>query len=345
MGYTMATIKSLIDHGNTVHLVHWDKKKITPFEFTNYKNIHTYSISSHSYESLKLIILSINPDITVVSGWQDYLYLRLARELRRKNKIVVVGFDDQWHGTVRQRIGLIIGMCGFLKLFFSHAWVSGIYQFEFARKLGFKKNEIIYDLYSADLKLFHSSFINSKLLKENRYPHRFLFVGRLETVKGLEILLEAWDLISMSRKDWELLVIGSGTLRSELINKSDIVFKDFLQPEEMVKEIPQAGCFILPSNYEPWGVVVHEFAAAGLPLIVSNCVGAATEFVVHGLNGYLFNSNNSSQLSMAMLKIINKTDEELLLMGRASHDLSWHITPETSAFNLTSINYNFHETV
>ena len=337
MGYSMATIKSLVDQGNIIHIVHWDKKKISPYQLSNYKNVYTYSRSLQTYESLKSIIFNINPDITVVSGWQDIMYLRLARVLKSSNKIVVVGFDDQWHGTLRQYLGLIIGKCGGLNLFFSHAWISGIYQFEYARNLGFKKNKIIYDLYSADLIMFHEAYKNSQLLKKESYPHRFLFVGRLEKIKGLKILINSWEQIKEKRKDWELVIIGSGILRRELETNSDIIIKDFLQPEDMIKEIPQVGCFILPSINEPWGVVVHEFAAAGLPMIASNCVGAATEFIVHGLNGYIVDPNNESHLSSAMLRIIDKTDEELIYMGSASHDFSLHITPETSASNLTSL--------
>lgn len=341
MGYTMATIKSLVDHGNTIHLVYWDEKKITPYRFSKYKNLHTYSRSSQSYHSLKSQILSINPDITVVSGWQDTMYLKLARFLRRNNKIVVIGFDDQWHGTFRQQLGSFLGKCGLLNLFFSHAWISGMYQFEFARKLGFKKESIVYDLYSADLSLFHSVYYASKLVKKVSYPHRFIFVGRLEKVKGLENLISAWNLLGSRRKDWELVIIGSGTLKDKIINKSRVVLIDFLQPKDLINEIPKSGCFILPSIFEPWGVVVHEFAAAGLPLIVSNCVGASTEFLVHGLNGYLFNPNSVSQLSKAMLNVISKSDEELIKMGACSHDFSFHITPETSAYNLISISTNY----
>ena len=54
-------------------------------------------------------------------------------------------------------------------------------------------------------------------------------------------------------------------------------WEDFIQPENLEK-VKNAGCFVLPSLKDNWGVVVHEFAAAGLPLIISDGVGAKLLF-------------------------------------------------------------------
>ena len=82
----------------------------------------------------------------------------------------------------------------------------------------------------------------------------------------MDILLDAWKLIESNRDGWELHFIGNGSLKSKLTQEDGIIVSDFMQPNELVKEIPKTGCFILPSRHEPWGVVIHEFASAGIPL-------------------------------------------------------------------------------
>jgi len=238
---------------------------------------------------------------------------------------------------MRQKFASALAYFGFLSLFYSHAWITGSFQFEYARRLGFDRRSIVYDLYSADLQLFNDCYIDALNKKRKNYPTRFIFVGRLEPVKGIDTLLHAWKLLGPARGKWELYFIGNGSLKPVIEAVDGVVIKDFMQPETLVGELAAAGCCILPSLVEPWGVVVHEFAAAGLPLIVSDSVGAATSFMISGLNGFKFSTNDSFSLKNRMLKIIDMTDSELHLMANASHLLSQRITPETSASNLLSI--------
>jgi len=132
-------------------------------------------------------------------------------------------------------------------------------------------------------------------------------------------------------------LIGNGSLKDQLTTTPGIVVKDFMQPDQLVAEIAESGCFILPSRREPWGVVVHEFAAAGLPLIISDVVGAGTSFLISGMNGYQFKSNDINSLSQRMRQIIASSDQQLLAMSSISYQLTRRISPETSAMNLISI--------
>ena len=337
MGYTMATICELAERGNEVHVVHWDNKKQTPYKAPVVPNVFIYNRSELSVEQIKKLAKNIAPVVTVISGWMDMGYMSVAKQLRLEGLPVVVGFDDQWHGTLKQCVAIILGWLGYFSRFYSHAWVSGLYQFEYARKLGFEKNNIVYDLYSADLRLFNQAYNDSIEDKQYQYPHRFLFVGRFEPVKGLDVLLQAWQELGAKKGDWELHLIGNGSLKAQLDATTGVVIKNFMQPEKLMQEVANAGCFLLPSRGEPWGVVVHEFAAAGLPLIVSDVVGAASAFLISGLNGYSFKVNDPKALANRMHQIINMSDQELQAMALSSHALSQRITPETSAGNLLSV--------
>ena len=341
MGYTMATIRALLEKGCVVHVVHKDHGKLTPYQPSDVKNLYFYPRSSQTGATLEQISKKIDPQVTVVSGWMDREYLQVARKLRTNGKVVVCGLDGQWNGTLRQRMANLLGLFRYFSQFFSHAWVSGVYQYEYARELGFTKKEIIFDLYSADLELFSSAYYECVKIKKSQYPHRFLFVGRLEPVKGLDVLLDAWKKLGERRKDWELHLIGNGSLKDVLLETPGIVLKDFLQPDDLAHEISSAGCFVLPSRREPWGVVVHEFAAAGLPLICSDVVGAVASFLIDGSNGYLFKSSDFLDLSAKMLNVIQAKDEDLIKMGRVSVNLSRRITPDSSSDNLLSLCKNY----
>jgi len=335
MGYTLATIKELSNSGSEVHVVHWDTKKLTPFQLQPIDNVTFYPRSTYSTSKIKELVDRVKPDLAVISGWQDKGYLKVARLLRKKAIPVVTGLDSQWHGSVKQYLAAFLSP--FFKIFYSHAWVSGPYQFEYTRRLGFKKCEIVFDLYSADLALYNDIYNQSKITKQACYPHRFIFVGRFENVKAVDLLAAAWLRLEGQRKDWELHLIGSGSLKSYLQGQAGITIHDFMQPDRLKYVVATSGCFILPSRHEPWGVVIHEFAAAGLPIICSDVCGAVPMFVIHGLNGYWFESENMDSLVAQMMNIINSDDRELCAMSDASHLLGQRITPSSSAANLLTI--------
>jgi len=334
MGYTLATIKFLKDLGFEIHVVYWDQKKVSSFQFEKIDGIKFYPRSHFNSTSLKKISLSLKPDIVVVSGWQDFGYLKILRSLRNNGSKIISGFDAHWKGTFKQ---IILSRFNFLvQIFYEYAWIAGSFQIEYARKLGFKKEKIVYDLYSANLELFNSFFKKNNLSKKNKFPHKFIYVGRFEKEKSLDILINAWLKIK-NRKDWELHLIGEGSMYDKLIDINDIFLHSFLQPDDFEEIISQTGCFILPSSYEPWGVVIHEFSAAGFPIICSDNCGAGASFLINGYNGIKFKSGNIDSLMESIKQIINLQDHQLYNMSQNSNLIAQKINPTTSAYNLVSI--------
>lgn len=334
MGYTMATIRALVNQGAEVHLVHDDRNKLTPYKIPTFPGVQIYPNSTLTLVDLTRLASSLNPDVAVVSGWVNKNYLAIAKQLRSRGGVVVTGLDNPWRATMRQYGAALSCKFGYLDRFFSHVWVAGPEQYEYARRLGFARNRVLFNLYSADLDLFHRAYTGNLESKRRRYPHRFLFVGRFAPEKGLDVLASAWKRIEAVRGDWELYLVGNGPMRETLTEMGGVVVKDFLQPEELLREVAAAGCFVLPSRREPWGVVVHEFSASGMPLILSDEVGAAASFLLPGYNGFRFAAGDDKGLAKAMAHIIALSDEILLSMGGRSYELSTRITPETSAASL-----------
>jgi glycosyltransferase involved in cell wall biosynthesis len=163
-------------------------------------------------------------------------------------------------------------------------------------------------------------------------------VGRYIERKGIQDLWNAFtELCEETGTDWELWCCGTGPLGETAIQHPQIKHLGFVQPKEMEKVISETAVFVLPSHKEPWGVVVHEFAAAGFPLICSDKIGAATQFLEKGQNGYCFEASNSEDLKVRMKQIISKTDDELIEMGQRSFRNASQNTPEIWADKLMNI--------
>jgi len=126
-------------------------------------------------------------------------------------------------------------------------------------------------------------------------------------------------------------------LESQWEELSGVEVKGFLQQEDLAEETAGAGAFVLPSRREPWGVVVHEFAAAGLPLILSSACGAATEFLIPGYNGFVFENEDATGLAQSLNRLFALTEPERRMMRRRSMRLAGRISPETAAANLLSV--------
>jgi len=111
----------------------------------------------------------------------------------------------------------------------------------------------------------------------------------------------------------------------------------FSSQEELLDITKRAGVFVLPSRSEQWGVVVQEFAAAAIPIIISEIVGAKPEFFIEKFNGLSYCNNLPEDLAKAMYLMSIKDNNELIRMCKNSFDLSHKITPKISAASFLSI--------
>ena len=133
--------------------------------------------------------------------------------------------------------------------------------------------------------------------KEVHRPLRYLYVGRLVEVKNVSLLIEEFN-----ANGKPLTIVGSGPLEQELKRqaKTHIEFTGFI-PNEQLGDIYQAhDVFILPSSYEPWGLVVEEALYWGLPVIVSSQVGSSLDMVKKLNTGIIFQSQDRNDFHRAI---------------------------------------------
>ena len=95
-----------------------------------------------------------------------------------------------------------------------------------------------------------------------------------------------------------------------------------------------SSCLILPSHIEWYGVVVHEAAVAGLPLICADGVGAVPHLLQDGFNGWTVAAGDVEDLADAMVRMSTAGEERLKEMSDGSRALGSRLTPRIWARNL-----------
>ena len=317
-GYTLACMKALqaVD-GVTVHVCHWPMKAEAPFELSGMP-FALEPRAAHDRHSLAAWVDGCAPDLLLVSGWMDADYMHVAQRWRERIPVVLT-MDNWWTGSWKQR--LAAWMAPFhVRRAFNRAWVPGAPQRVFAEKLGFEGAAT--GFYCADVPAFDRAW-------ELRAPERrLLYVGRYLPFKGVNELWAAFAALAPEFPEWTLDCIGTGEGWEDRMLHDQIQHHGFLQPAALTPHITRAACAVVPSHREPWGVVVHELAAAGLPLIVSDQVGAAEAFVAPGRNGFGHQAGDRPALQAALRAVMERTEAERAAMGRVSRDLALQWTPE-----------------
>ncbi|HNQ12804.1 MAG TPA: glycosyltransferase [Bacteroidia bacterium] len=337
-GYFTACIEHLVSkHAVEIHVVRYPVNSVAPFQFDNGNDlIRYYERSEFSQEQLIQFCRELNPDLIVCNGWSDTLYVETCKHF--KNQIpYVLTFDNPWRNTFKQNIARFVSRL-FLLPHFNQVWVPGEAQFQYALRLGFKESQIKRGLYCCDYNLFSSYYHENKELKKRNFPKRFLFLGRYTKLKGVQ---ELWDAFMALHKntdcEWELWSIGKGDLDSKFPIHPKIKNFGFVQPSELGHFIKECGVFMMPSQYEHWGVVLHEMTLAGLPVICSDTTSAADTFVEHGQNGFLHKACSSDSILQYMSQITKLSNEELWEMSKQSNTIGQRINFETWSEDL--LNY------
>jgi glycosyltransferase involved in cell wall biosynthesis len=249
----------------------------------------------------------------------------------RGRALRVVFTSNFWHGTWKQVAGFATHRV-YVDPLFDVAWVPGERSEAFARRIGFAGKDIIRGANSADVKLFESGPRSGAELAERR---RFLFTGRLIWHKAPTLLASAYrDYRARVDEPWDLEVVGDGPLRTDFEGLEGVKHHGFMQPAELAVLMRESSCLILPSHIEWYGVVVHEAAVAGLPLICSDGVGAVPHLLQDGFNGWTVEAGNQAELTQAMVRMSTMSEERLGAMSEGSRALGSRLSPEIWALNL-----------
>jgi glycosyltransferase involved in cell wall biosynthesis len=191
---------------------------------------------------------------------------------------------------------------------------------EYYRRYGIGKERIFPMPYAVDNRLF-------QLHVQNAAPHReelrrslgikvgrpiVLFVGKLIQRKRPGDLLEAYARMPRGVRTATpyLLYIGEGQLRNQLETRAamlgldSVKFLGFKNQSELPAFYDLCDVFVMPTVYEPWGLVVNEVMNAGRAVVISDEVGCAPDLVENGVNGLVFRARDVADLSRALSDIL-----------------------------------------
>lgn len=189
-----------------------------------------------------------------------------------------------------------------------------------------KENLVYYGIPESKCKIMPMSVSSERIMKENEnLPNKaslkneygvrdkkvFLFVGRLEKVKNVEVLIRAFERLKEKYTDVALMIVGDGSEMQglkrvvETRKISDVYFTGYVVFPDIIKYYKMSDVFVLPSSYEPWGLVVNEAMIMDLPVIISSAVGCRKDLVKEEKNGFIFEDNQEKNLLKKMEKALD----------------------------------------
>lgn len=134
--------------------------------------------------------------------------------------------------------------------------------------------------------------------------------ARLVPAKALHLMVEAFTKSGLAQKGWAWAVAGDGPLRqdlermSEKLNGNAIRFLGIVPPVDIPPLMAQSEFFVLPSVYEPHGIVVEEAMAVGTPVIANRDCGAARDLVRQAKTGWLYSPSDAPSLLLALREAV-----------------------------------------
>jgi glycosyltransferase involved in cell wall biosynthesis len=185
--------------------------------------------------------------------------------------------------------------------------------------------------------IYEKAIIN-RVGEQNRLglsAKNFIFVGRLIDYKNIFRLLEAFEIAqNSSNQDWGLIILGDGEQKSYLQNFvlekgiQKVSFHQGVSWKQVPEYLALSDVLVLPSYSEPWGLVVNEAMACGLPVLVSEKCGCAIDLVKNGENGFTFSPENLEELTNLLRKFMKMNEDSLNKMGRVSEKIIQDYSPE-----------------
>jgi 1,2-diacylglycerol 3-alpha-glucosyltransferase len=314
------------DLGSADTLYQWDSVDANHHYILSEKPVQQKDFF-HRFNRYRSILKEKNiTHVAMGYGRMEYLVFLLYARLKGCKTIV---FCESWYsrGLIKDFLKSLL-----LKIIGNTFFVSGKRAYDH-----FIKN---YRIDAPKVLTGYSVVDNTHFVVHELMPAKYLLcVARYSEEKNLEFLIRAFVASKLSEK-YELLLIGDGPLKQQLNNtirslKPDrIILSGWKTYEELPYIYAEAIACILPSTFEPWGLVINEAMAAGLPVLLSDECGCLPDLLKEGINGWRFNIVNVNDL----LNVLNQLDVDLLYkMGCNSKSMIDSYTPHTWAEKINTI--------
>ena len=255
-------------------------------------------------------------DAVVLGGWNQPAFWEALLLAKLRGLAVVVWVESTQRDA---RTGAFDAVKRGLVRAFDAVVVPGRASTEHVRALGVHERRITVAANAIDTALFGAAAGD----RPARPRCRFLYVGRLSPEKGVDVLLRA-----IRDLDVELVIAGTGPQETALRSAAPphVTFLGHVDRDDLPTLYADADALVVPSLFEPWGMALNEGAAAGLPLVSTDAVGAAHDLVDDGGNGFRVPAGDAAALHGALRRL---ADDPALRarMGARSLEIGARFTP------------------
>lgn len=273
----------------------------------------------------------LNPSLLLLPGYYNLPSLASAlwAKLHGRRTVLMCESTRSDHKRVWCKEALKRAL---VRLLFDEAIAGGDRQVRYLCELGFPINRIAraYDVVDNDFYFTEARRARAAgpTVKSGLPEDYFLFAGRLAPEKNVRGLLRSFAEYRATGGSWSLVLAGDGPSGNELRNQArqagiaeHVQFVGLKDSHEMTTLYAFARCLVLPSVCEPWGLVVNEAMASGLPVIVSSHCGCADELIEHGANGFIFDPAREAELTARLHQMSAFNETKLTQMGEHSKQI------------------------
>jgi glycosyltransferase involved in cell wall biosynthesis len=318
-----------------------------PYILLSESNLESISAARRIARLVRQVIVG-NSSVVIIPGYSDVAYWFALFTAKLMGKACVIAFDST--EADKQRVGLYELVKSIFVKRMDAGFCYGNKSSAYLQKLGMKPDKIRIRCQATDISRISNIHASAALTRQRvigkvGYRSRnFIYVGRLSEEKNIVPLIMAYSAMknrNHASEKWGLLLVGEGPAKAQLAAQikaeavSDIYFVGGVSWKKVPEYLALADVLVLPSNSEPWGLVVNEAMACAMPIVISSKCGAAGEIVRNGENGIVIDTTNRGSLVDA-LEYYVKNESEIPRMGSVSKRIIADYTPENAAQQMTA---------
>ncbi len=293
--------------------------------------------SSFTYSGLYRVISKENPSVIITNAfsiatmklWLWSWFLRTPYIIW-SGGIVTKGRSVSFLRSIQRRI-LIKRAVGFI--------AYGTKAKEYLISLGTAANKIQIGINTTDTEFYRAE---TKRIRENledkKIIKRLLYIGYITKRKRLDKLFYVVKSLSIRHQDFVLQLVGSGPEMKNLKNLADdlhitdfVSFEGFKQKKEIPRYLAEADCFLFPSEYDIWGLVLVEAMSAGLPCIASIHAGATHDLIKERVTGFAMDFSETEEVVDKVNWILENPELSKEIGQNASRFIAENVSIEKSA--------------
>ena len=287
----------------------WDIPLLEGYQYEFVKNVSSKP-GSHHFMGIVTpnLITTINdwkPDFLLVLGWSFYSHLAVIRYFKGKIPVYFRGdstlLDEYNKFSVKKTVRRVC--LKFIYKYIDKAFYTGTNNKEYYLKHGLKTNQLVYAPHSIDNIRFSKEGNKQNLRQKlgiSDIDKIILFAGKFEKKKNPLLLIQAFK--NIENKNLHLVLVGNGKLENDIFTEATSIHNIHILPFQNQSQMPDvytmADVFVLPSKGpgETWGLAINEAMASRKAVLASDKCGCSVDLIQNNINGYVFESDNLSDL-------------------------------------------------